>query len=61
MLQSAETFPLAEPLGVLVALENDEYEQWKAFGSDRNVSLLESEWYIPQTEGPVDSARLKLK
>jgi hypothetical protein len=61
VLQSAETFPLAEPLGMLVALEDDGYEQWKAFGSDRQVLLLESEWYIPQTEGPVDSARLKLK
>lgn len=61
VLQSVETFPLAEPLGMLIALENDEREQWKAFGRERQVLLLESEWYIPETEGPVDSGRLKLK
>lgn len=61
VLQSAETFPLAGPLGMLVALENDEHEQWKAFGRERRVLLLEGEWYIPGTEGPVDSGRLKLK
>ncbi|RDW90504.1 uncharacterized protein DSM5745_02279 [Aspergillus mulundensis] len=31
-LASKDTFPLAEQLGMLILLENDEIEQWKVFG-----------------------------
>ncbi|KAL4917221.1 hypothetical protein BDW62DRAFT_202035 [Aspergillus aurantiobrunneus] len=60
VLQSAETFPLAEQLGMLIVLENDEGEQWKAFRK-KPLLFFENEWQIPETDGPVDGRRLRLK
>ncbi|KAL4785531.1 hypothetical protein BJX76DRAFT_356082 [Aspergillus varians] len=61
VLQSSKSFPLAEQLGMLIVLENDESEQWKVFRKKRQIILQEGEWQIPETDGPADVKMLKMR
>lgn len=60
-LQSAETFPLAAQLGMLIVLENDEELQKKYFGWKKRVFIFDREHYVPVTDGPVNGVRLREK
>ncbi|KAL4807352.1 hypothetical protein BDV18DRAFT_159573 [Aspergillus unguis] len=60
-LASRETFPLAEKLGMLIVLENDERLQRKYFGRREKALIYDREWWVPVTDGAISRERLKEK
>ncbi|KAL2872627.1 uncharacterized protein BJX67DRAFT_376426 [Aspergillus lucknowensis] len=59
LLAAPERFPLAEKLGMLIVVGNDEDEQWRVFRRGEQVFILEREVKMERLEGVGRAVQVK--